>query len=104
MRGTVADPLRIQVFRGDLVENEHLIDAVVLSQKGAVLHEFGDPERMIAPRSAIKPFQQLLLASSKWAEKEPRAEPRLAIACSSHWGGSQHLVAVKEWLRDLKLQ
>lgn len=100
----MANPLNVQIYRGEVVESEHIVDAVVLNQKGALTESFGEIERRVAPRSAIKPFQAMLLASSKWAEKDPRAESRLAIACSSHWGGSSHLSVVREWLKDLKMQ
>lgn len=99
----MAEALRVQILRGERVESEHLVDIVVLNQKGGVQEIYGNGEVHVAPRSAIKPFQALLLASSKWAEKDPRAESRLAIACASHWGGFNHLTVVREWLRDLKL-
>ncbi|PWU15432.1 MAG: hypothetical protein C5B49_11785 [Bdellovibrio sp.] len=100
---TKVDVLRIAVERAGQLESEHLVDALVLDRSGQTLMSFGQIDRQVAPRSAIKPFQALLLANSKWAELDHRAETRLALACSSHSGSVSHLNILREWLREMKV-
>lgn len=80
--------------RSDLDESLHHGAAVVIDASGAVTSSLGDPEVLIHPRSALKPFQADAMTSSG-LELPHRL---LAVAAASHSGEPSHLDAVVEIL------
>ena len=49
-------PVIVEVTRGSLVESRHRVHAVVADAAGEIVHAWGEPDREIYPRSAIKPL------------------------------------------------
>lgn len=95
--------LAVQVTRGSEVESEHIVDVVVLDQQGRLVKSWGEPERPVYPRSAIKFAQATLLAEKVNFEKWHLSERHLALACSSHRAEAQHVNLVDEWLQAMGL-
>jgi len=91
---------RIQVdyTRGPLVESHHFVHAFWMDENGQVMRSWGDPDRVVCPRSALKPLQAIPLAMSGAYQNSPDAPKALSIACASHWGQDRHVNFVREWL------
>ncbi len=89
----MAEPIRVAVRRGEIVESVHLVHAVAV-QDGAVLAQAGDPSLLASLRSAAKPIQALPLARAY----ENLSESELAIAGASHLGTREQIEAVRSLL------
>jgi L-asparaginase II len=83
------NPVVVEVLRGGLVESFHRGSGVVCDADGGVLFAFGDIERAVFPRSAVKPIQALPLVESGAADGFSGEE--LALACASHSGEAGHV-------------
>lgn len=93
--------LKVLVQRGSEVESEHLADLLVLNSAGQSLFAAGEIERCTFPRSAIKPFQAMLLASVRPDPESDEDHRRLAISAASHWAEEIHIQTVRQWLGEL---
>ncbi len=91
-------PVLVEVLRGTLVESRHRGAAVVVDHAGAVVLAWGDIERPIYTRSAVKPLQALPLVESGAADALALTPRELALACSSHHGEEPHVTAIAAWL------
>ncbi len=98
-----ANPVLVEVTRGDGVESRHRGAVAVLDAGGAVIAEWGDIGRPIYPRSAIKPLQTLGLLESGAAEAFALGDEELALACASHNGEARHVALVLAWLARIGL-
>ena len=99
---TAVGSFTIEAVRGDVVESQHRIHAVVADRSGAV-QVWGDGSRSTIPRSAIKSIQALPLVTTGAAVAFAVSQEELALACSSHSGEPEHVEAVLEWLHRLDL-
>ena len=91
----------VEVWRGGRVESVHAGHAVVCDARGAVLEAWGDPDKVIWPRSSCKMVQALPLVESGAAEGLDST--LLALACASHQGAAVHTNRVAGWLASLGL-
>jgi len=91
----MAEPLRVAVQRGEIVESVHQVHAVAVKD-GAVVAAAGDPHLSASLRSSAKPIQALLLARAR----DELDQDHLAIAAASHLGTPLHVEAVRALLRD----
>ncbi len=99
----VANPVLVEITRGDCVESVHRGAAVVVDAKGTVLASWGDVARPVYARSAIKPLQALTLVESGAAERFALGDAELALACASHFGEAVHVGCVRRWLARIGL-
>jgi len=91
----MADPIQVEVMRGDVVEALHTVHAVAV-RDGQIVAEAGDPRLLTFLRSSAKPLQALPLARAR-----PGIDSReLAIACASHRALPEQLEAVRALLAD----
>ena len=86
-----------------MVESFHRGAAAVTDVQGNLVASFGDVNRPIYPRSAIKPLQALVLAESGALEHYKLGGEEIALACASHSGESYHVESVRKWLQRLGL-
>jgi L-asparaginase II len=86
----MADPLRVVVRRGGVVEATHLVHAVAV-RDGDTVAQAGDAALVTLLRSSAKPFQALPLARA-YDDLDSR---ELAIASASHLAGREQLDAVR---------
>ena len=93
--------LLAEVTRGDILESTHTGHAVIVSASGEIIDAWGDPYRVILPRSSCKMIQALPLLESGAGRN--LSDPHLAIACASHEGEPRHVALVERWLGDLGL-
>lgn len=91
-----------EIWRGEVLESQHFGHAVIADMSG-IRAAWGDPERMILPRSSSKMVQALPLVASGAADKVGLSPRHLALACASHSGADIHIDLVSEWLGELEL-
>jgi L-asparaginase II len=95
----MSDPVVVEVTRGGIVESEHRGAAAVIDADGGVVVGFGDIDRPVFPRSAIKALQALALVEGGHADRLGLSEQELALCCSSHSGEPAHVAAAASMLR-----
>lgn len=96
-------PVLVEVTRGTLVESRHRGAAVVTDAAGAIVMAWGDIERPIYARSAVKPLQALALVESGAADAFALTPRELALACGSHHGEEAHIATLTAWLARIGL-
>jgi len=99
----MSDQLFVEVMRNDIVESRHFGSAVVCDDRGNVLHGWGDIEKLIFPRSALKPLLAIDLVHSGASEHFGLSDAEITMACASHQGESMHQQLVTTWLARLGL-
>ena len=92
------NPIVVEITRGGRVESTHRGAGAVVNADGAFVHSFGDIERPIFPRSAVKSIQALPLIESGAADRFALTETELALACASHSGEPAHVAAAARML------
>jgi len=103
MNDAANTPVLVEARRGDIVENRHRGSAAVADSKGAIVAAWGDIERPVYPRSAIKPLQTISVVDSGAADALALGDVELALACASHAGEPGHVAAVGAWLARIGL-
>jgi L-asparaginase II len=97
------NPIVVEVTRGSAVESRHRGSAVVVDPDGHVVANWGDPEALVFPRSAIKSVQAIPFIESGAAEAFGLGETEIALACASHNGEPKHVEAIAAWLAKIGL-
>jgi L-asparaginase II len=87
------EPIRVSVWRGDVIEAVHLVHAVAVLD-GAVIAEAGDSGVVAFMRSSSKPLQAIPLARAR----DDVDDRDLAIASASHLADEDQLAAVRALL------
>ncbi|MEX0922317.1 MAG: asparaginase [Rhodovibrionaceae bacterium] len=98
-----AQPVLVEVTRGDMVESRHRGAFVVVDAEGRVMLQAGEVEALVYPRSAIKPLQALALVETGAAEAFQVSDSELALACASHNGEPAHIRTAAAWLKRIGL-
>jgi L-asparaginase II len=98
-----ANPVLVELTRGNWVENRHRAAFVVRDARGRVIARAGDSARPVFPRSAIKSMQALAMVTSGALERFHLTDEELALACASHQGEPEHIAAVERFLAHLGL-
>ena len=94
----MSNPIVVEALRGERIESFHRGAGAVLDAAGRVVFAFGDVERPIYPRSAVKALQALPLIESGAADRLGLTEAEIALACASHSGEEKHVAAAKAML------
>ncbi|MGB8840793.1 MAG: asparaginase [Aliidongia sp.] len=97
------DPIVVEMLRGALVESRHRGAVAIVDAAGRIVRSWGDIERPVYPRSAVKPLQALPLVESGAADAYRLAGTELALSCASHHGQPVHVEAVTRWLERVGL-
>ncbi|MBC7907437.1 MAG: asparaginase [Rhodospirillaceae bacterium] len=98
-----ANPIVVEVLRGDVVESVHRASIMVADAGGGGVAAWGDVDRPAFPRSSLKPIQALALVETGAAQAFGVTEQELALAAASHGGEPQHTDRVRAWLARLGL-
>lgn len=93
----------VELWRGGLLESTHRGHAVICDDTGAIVESWGDPGRVIFPRSSCKMLQALPLLESGAAEAHGLSDAHIALSCASHQGAALHVNMASRWLADLGL-
>jgi len=96
-------PVAVEVWRGGRVESRHRASLAVVDRNGRTHFAVGEPDRLVYPRSAIKPLQTIPLVASGAAQAFGLGDAELALACASHGGEPAHVARVAAWLARLGL-
>ena len=91
-------PVLVEALRGGIVESFHRGSVAVVDANGAVHTAWGDIDRPIFPRSAVKLLQALPLITSGAADDLKLSDEQLALACSSHGGEPEHVATAAAML------
>ena len=98
------NPILVNRYRGDLIESQHRGSIAVCDPKGRIIKSWGDVDRLVYPRSAIKALQALPLIESGAADSYQLSSAEIALACSSHSAESFHIEKIQAWLERLGLE
>lgn len=94
----MANPVLVEVVRGQRLESRHRGAVAVVDADGGVIFSAGDVARPVFPRSAIKALQALPLVESGAADRYKLTDEELALACASHGGEPAHVECVTRML------
>jgi L-asparaginase II len=97
-QSALSNPVLVEVWRGSEIESVHRGAACVADATGAIRAAWGDVDRPIYPRSAVKMIQVLPLLESGAADRFQLDDLEIAIACASHNGEREHARVVENWL------
>ncbi len=92
-----------EIWRGDFLESIHTGHAVICDASGDIVQAWGDPEKVILPRSSSKMIQALPLIESGAAAAARLTTDQLALSCASHSSAAIHTDRVATWLAALGL-
>lgn len=85
-------------WRGDVIENSHIVHAAIVDSNNNLLYSLGDPFRLTLARSAAKPFQALAILETGAAEKFGFDDADVALISGSHNCEEKHVSRVKAML------
>ena len=94
----MANPVVVEATRGKAIESAHRGAGAVVDADGRLVMAFGDAERAVYPRSAIKALQALPLIESGAADRLGLTDKEIALACASHSGGDEHVATARAML------
>lgn len=98
------DKAIIEVSRGKIVESIHSADMAICDAQGDLIAAFGDVEKAVFPRSAIKSFQALPRVEAGVDEQYGFGDHHIALSCSSHNGEAIHVEGAGEMLAKAGLE
>ena len=91
----MTNPVVVEATRGDLVESSHRGAGAVVDADGRVVMIFGDADRAVYPRSAVKALQALPLVASGAADRLGLSDKEIALSCASHSGSEDHVASAR---------
>jgi L-asparaginase II len=94
----MTNPVVVEAMRGRRIESAHRGAGAVVDADGRVVMAFGDAERAVYPRSAVKALQALPLVESGAADHLGLSETEIALSCASHSGSEDHVVIARGML------
>ena len=95
-----AEPM-VEIRRGPFLESIHRGHAVIARANGEIVEAWGDPSKIVLPRSSAKILQALPLLES--GAGAGLTSVQLALACASHSAEAVHIERIQSWLGDLGL-
>ncbi|MEN0042052.1 MAG: asparaginase [Pseudomonadota bacterium] len=99
----MANPVLIEVTRGDRVESIHRGAVSIVDADGKAVWQTGNTQSPVFPRSAVKAIQALPLVESGAADAFGFTDEMLALACSSHSGEPGHVETALAMLKEAGL-
>ena len=94
-------PLTVEYWRGDVLESQHEVHAVLVDGAGATLASAGSPALLSTARSALKPFQLWAGLSRGVGETLSFSPEEVAFMCASHNGEPKHVALCEALLKKL---
>lgn len=98
------NPVLVEVTRGGVVESLHRGAACVYDATGARVLAWGEVERPVFPRSAVKLFQAVPFLETGAADICQANFNELALACASHGGERAHVAVARAWMERMGLE
>jgi L-asparaginase II len=84
-------PILVRHVRNGIEESLHRGDVVETDAAGRIIHQLGDPDRVITLRSTVKPFGVLALLEAGGMQAFDLEPAEIAIMSSSHSGEDLHV-------------
>lgn len=100
---TAANPVLVEVTRGDMVESRHRGAVAVVDATGKVIFSAGDISTPVYARSSAKPLQALPLIETGAADAFGYGDIQIALSCASHNGEAEHVDEVSLMLERIGL-
>jgi L-asparaginase II len=97
----VANPVLVELTRGERVESWHRGAVAIADASGRLVWSAGDVERPVFARSALKMLQAIPLVETGAADVFGVSDRELALACASHSGEAFHVDTVAGWLERI---
>lgn len=98
------NPVLAEIWRGGVLECVHRGTAVICGPDGDIIAAWGDPARVILPRSSCKMVQALPMVESGAADAAGLGDRHLALATASHGGAKVHTELALSWLQEIGLE
>ncbi len=95
----MANPVLIEVTRGNRVESRHRGAISVIDADGQPVFTAGNADKPVFPRSAVKAIQALALIESGAADAFGYGNRELALAQASHGGEPDHVATAAAMLK-----
>ena len=99
----MANPVLVEVTRGNRVESRHRGAIAVFDADGRSVFSAGNVDEAIYPRSAVKAIQALPLIESGAADAFGYGKRELALAQASHGGEPHHIAIAAAMLKAARL-
>jgi L-asparaginase II len=96
--------LTVSVTRGGIVESNHQISATIVNSQGETLHQWGDAQKPVYPRSSIKALQALAFMERRGDEHFKLTTEEISVLCASHNGEEKHVQTVSNILAKIGFQ
>ncbi len=96
---TNSEPVLVKVDRQELTESIHCGSAMIYHSTQGLLASWGNPNKVIFPRSAMKPLQVFTALSSGLTI----TDKQVAFGCASHHAEEMHIKTAECWLSQLSL-
>ena len=93
-----------EVTRNGFTESTHYGVAVLINSSGEILQEWGNSNRLIYPRSALKPIQSLNLYKDGVAKALDLSDDLIALTTASHHAENIHQKMINNWLKKINLK
>ena len=93
--------LGCNITRGNSIESQHIIYAVVIDEIGKIIFSTGDPEYITCIRSSLKPFQASTLIQYGGHKKFNLTEKELSLLCASHNAEKIHTDTILSILKKI---
>jgi L-asparaginase II len=90
-RGRSVPPVLVRQVRNGIEESVHRGDIVEVDAAGRVIHQLGDPDRLVTLRSTVKPFGALAVIEAGGIDAFDLEPAEIAILASSHSGEDLHV-------------
>jgi L-asparaginase II len=98
-RSRIVPPILVRQFRNGIEESVHRGDIVEVDVDGRLIRGLGDPDRLVALRSCVKPFGVVALIEAGGIEALDLEPPEIAIMASSHSGEDLHVRTIQGMYR-----
>jgi len=90
------------IMRGEAIESQHIVYAVVINENNEIIFSAGDPNYITCIRSSLKPFQASTLIKYDVHKKLKLTDKELSIICASHSAEKIHTDTITKILKKIK--
>ena len=95
--------IKTYVTRNKIIESIHESKCIVKDYNSKTIFSTNNDGDLVYPRSAFKIFQAIPFINSKAYKKFKLSEKQIAISCASHYGETEHLKVLNDWLVKIKI-
>lgn len=97
----MTNPIMVEATRGQYPELYFRGAAAVVDANGRLIRQWGDVDKFVFGRSALKWLQVIPLIESGAADAYHLTSEEIALACGSHQAEEGHMEKLEAWLQKL---